>query len=553
VDKELLSIPEPSINANPDSVRIVYRRDKNNWCGVAYTASDLDLSEWSNDEIGEGNVYTPHLIMAGGYPHVIFINYDPNYIISVLCHATVMAIPSDWAVTNILVDPNNRYNDSRIAVDPQGWLHVLWEEMTSGYIRVAHSTDGGSHWSGFNFIAYSNSSGSSLATSSQGILVVFDSLDNGVRHVYGRASNDFGVSWNNPFQITDFSGINESNCYLVSGHSARHLLFQRQDPTSDYDLYYMAYDDSLLSDSPEATAYNSASHLARDYFSGSLHLVYQSQDRLLYSYSNDGGMTWTPHHILEDPETQQKEHGRYPSIGLNPGFFACNPCVVFVDSDNQVKYLYRDLGGEWQGFTILPAIFGLDPGPPAIATYGGDVYVVFSVMSWVGREDFISAVLFYQFSSSATEPPDPTILDQAMNGSLYGSNVSITIDGNGAPHVAWSKKVGLNNYEDIFYCWRDANGNWQQIRNISEQSNAQSVCPHIDDYGDYLSAVWWYDGDYEIWLRQKYIPDDWEDKIPYSQEYAICNYPVNAAVDFSVWCETPSNQSDIRYHSTTTH
>jgi hypothetical protein len=170
-------------------------------------------------------------------------------------------------------------------------------------------------------------------------------------------------------------------------------------------------------------------------------------------------------------------------------------------------------------------------------------------MSWVGREDFISAVLFYQFSSSATEPPDPTILDQAMNGSLYGSNVSITIDGNGAPHVAWSKKVGLNNYEDIFYCWRDANGNWQQIRNISEQSNAQSVCPHIDDYGDYLSAVWWYDGDYEIWLRQKYIPDDWEDKIPYSQEYAICNYPVNAAVDFSVWCETPSNQSDIRYHS----
>ncbi len=358
-------------------------------------------------------------------------------------------------------------------------------------------------------------------------------------------STDFGETWGDEFELADGFGGGEAPAFaphpsIIRNTISKHVVFERW-VAGNFDLAYMAMDDLMLSDTPEATAYNSAPHLVRDLFNGNLHLVYQSQNRVHYSFSNDNGQTWAPYHITEDPLTGQKEYGRNPSVGLNPGFFACDPCLVFIDSENQVKYRYRDIGGEWQDFTSLPYV-GLEPGPSALATYGGDVFVVFSVMNWLGSEDYVSAVLFYQFYMDAGESPEPVILDQANDGRLYNSNVSITIDGNGDPHVAWSKKLAPDRPEDIFYRWRD-NGNWdpsldQDPFEVSRQADAPSIFPHIDDY--------------EIYRRRKHIlRNRWEAKSEYSHEYATCEYPVNAAVDFSVWCETPVSQSDIRYRSDT--
>ena len=553
IDQLIYNLPEPSITADDDSIRLVFRQGSY----IVYTASGDHGNSWSSfDAIDAGGPYPeccPDIATIDVTPHVAFVSNEPGY--GYVFHATHTM--NGW-VTHMILSGMlpTVYYYPHILSDQQGYVYVEWEDTlrgpSTGGIKCFASTDGGESWDASDLGVGEKAGADFVVAGLNRLLAVFGDA-NYAYGCYGNYSPGVGIDWESPFILEDISPVEppacKPHCCIAKGNIAKHLIFH-PGYGNNQDLGYMANDDLLLSDTPQATAFNSATHLVRDIFCGGLHLVYQSQGRVHYSYSNDGGTTWAPYHILEDPLTQQKEDARYPSIGLNPGFFVCDPCVVYIDNENQVKYRYRDLSGDWQGFTILPYV-GLEPGPPALATYGGDVFVAFSVMSWLGRDDFVSAVLFYQFSSTAYEPPEPDILDQANDGRLYGSNVSITIDGNGDPHVAWSKKLSPDGFEDIFYRWRD-NGNWQDIEDISDQADAASIFPHLDDYGDWLAVVWKYDGDYEIWRRRKYLPENaWAAAGDYSQQYATCAYPVNAGVDFSVWCETPVSQSDIRYRSDT--
>jgi len=300
----------------------------------------------------------------------------------------------------------------------------------------------------------------------------------------------------------------------------------------------------------DATAFNCSRHLIRESFSGRLHTVYTSQGWVHYTVSGDGGATWAPYHIFEDPSNQEKEPGDHPAVGLIPAFLWANPCVVYK-CDNEIKYRYLDGSGAWQGFTVLNEGSGLTPGLPADATYDDQVYIAFSVMNWMPQMQYMTAVLLYQFTYDATEPPVPVILDQSLSDILYDSKVSLTVDGDGHPHCVWEKKSGTNGNEEIYYSWFDGS-NWITPLNITAQPDFRSITPNIDCYGNWLSVVWCKADASEIWRRQKEIVYDfWYGASRYSEQYAIAEYPVNAANDFSVWCEEPDDQFDIRYRSDT--
>ncbi|MEO0166177.1 MAG: T9SS type A sorting domain-containing protein [candidate division WOR-3 bacterium] len=277
----------------------------------------------------------------------------------------------------------------------------------------------------------------------------------------------------------------------------------------------------------------------------------------------DNGQTWAPYHIIENIHVSpvKKDSGYYPTVGLHPGMLtAQQPCIVYIDDEKNVEYRYfDDLGGEWRGFSILSySQTGLEPGPPSIYTQGDQVYVVFSVNNLMGspQYQFISAVYFYQFAYNATNPGNPVILDQATAGALTDSRASIVVDGNGNPHCAWSKIVSGN--ENIYYRWRNGS-TWQPIVLVSNQSpNYADKSPHIDCYGNWLSVVWYDEVSgtpNEILRRKKQISSGrWSSVDPsYSQSSSFCSeFPVNAAHDFSVWCENqPATDYDIRYRSDT--
>jgi len=375
-----------------------------------------------------------------------------------------------------------------------------------------------------------------------------------------RKSTDYGQSWSEEMQLLNGGHYLVYSADIANNQPGRHLIFADNIavPGSQApNIWYMVNDDSLFSNSNRATAFNGGRHLIRDPFCNILHLVYHSQERVHYSFSNDGGTNWAPYHILEDPQTQIKDFGEYPSVGLIPSLIGLNPCVVYIDDENQVEYRYLDYTGEWQGFTILPTSSGLNPGPPSVVTYSNDVYVTFSVICLVpGGESFISGVFFYQFPYYATQPPNPDTLDAASNGCLGSSHVSITVDGNGDPHCVWEKKVSPNNWQDIFYRWREG-ANWHSVYPVSDQANFRSQSPHIDDYGDYLSVVWYNEiagTPDEIYRRRKRIPRPrwFAIGLPYSQSpWSVSEFPVNAADNFTVWSEKPGIEFDIRYRSDT--
>ncbi|MGB9721256.1 MAG: FlgD immunoglobulin-like domain containing protein [bacterium] len=545
---------EPTIVATSDSVRIAYRKSTGGLICLIYRASGDNGLTWSQEDyIGYDNDdHYPHLVMVNNIPHAIFLRPHPINTYLVLHAKPDYPV---WEKSTIMNFGNYRY--PLLAVDQFNHLHAVWERADYS-IWYARSLDNGDTWQDIAMIS-DGSLATSLTTYHKGILIVYQ-WDNQIR---GRLSTDFGANWEEPFIIDGEANAYEAKCFIISGTSARHLAYQKliTNP-DDYDLVYMANDDLLLADDNRATVFNNGRHLIRDPLSNRLHLVYVSQGRPHYSWSLDNGQTWAPYHIIENVHLSpvKKDSGYYPSVGLHPGMLtAQQPCVVYIDNEKDVEYrYYDDWGGEWRGFTILSYTqSGLEPGPPSLYTQGDQVYVVFSVTNWgIPQYQFISAVYSYQFAYNATNPGNPVILDWASNTALNESRPSIVVDGNGNPHCTWCKIVSGN--EDIYYRWRNGSS-WQPIVLVSNQSpNYADKSPHIDCYGDTLSVVW-YDEisgvSNEIFRRRKNISRNrWFAVGPsYSQSPGTpSEFPVNAAHDFSIWCEIGNaSDYDIRYRSDT--
>ncbi len=552
IESGLDSPPEPTIATTSDSVRIAYRKHTGGLICLIYRASGDNGITWSpEDYIGYNwDDHYPYLAMVGNVPHAVFLR--PH---SIGQYVVLHAKPASpvWEKTQIMNYGNYRY--PILAVDRDNRLHTLWERPDN-YIWYARSLDNGNSWQDLAIIA-DNSWSSYMTTYEKGVFVVYQT-DN---EICGRLSTDFGVNWENPFIIDNEANAYETNCFMVSGTSVRHLIYQKLiTAPDDYDLVYMANDDRLLSDDNRATAFNNGRHLIRDPLSNKLHLVYSSQGRPHYSWSMDNGQTWAPYHIIENVHFSpiKKDSGYYPTIGLHPGMLtAQHPCIVYIDNEKNVEYrYYDDLGGEWRGFTILSyAQTGLEPNHPSIYTQGDQVYVVFSVKG-ILQYQFISKVYFYQFPYNAEGPGNPTTIDEVASAALTDSRPSIVVDGNGNPHCAWRKTVSGN--ENIYYRWRNGSA-WQPIVWVSNQlPNYADKSPHIDCYGDNLSVVW-YDEisgtSNEILRRIKQISSNRWSSVDrsYSRSPGVpSEFPVNAAHDFSVWCEIGNAANyDIRYRSDT--
>lgn len=554
IEYGLDSVPEPTIVATPDSVRIAYRKHAGGLICTPYKASGDNGLTWpSIDYIGYNkNDHYPHLIVVNNIPHAVFINHR-EYPTPTTYVFHAKPAQREWERNQIMNYGNYRY--PLLATDQYGLLHAIWER-TDYSIWYARSLDNGQNWQDIAIIS-DGSLSSCLTTYQRGVLIVYQ-MGNKIQ---GRLSTDFEANWEEPFIIDGEANAYGANCFIVSGSSARHLVYQKLIVSpDDYDLVYMANDDLLLSDNHHATAFNNGRHLIRDPLTGSLHLVYFSQNRVHYSMSDYTASNWTPYHIIEDPETHKKDEGWYPTIGLIPGWLIAKmPCIVYCSGQGEVKYRWLEDGTlQWHGFTLLPATTGLDPGPPSVYTYGDSVYVVFSVNMLEGGEQLWSAIYFYQFPFYATEPPEPVVLDYELGMPLAYRHASITIDGNGNPHVVWDKWDPLTGDYEIYYRWRE-NGNWGPIDWISEYTpNYVDKSPHIDCYGPKIAGVWYNETTNvpnEILRRWKYII--WNRWFPVEQDYSqspgICSeFPVNAVHDFSVWCEIGNaSDYDIRYRSDT--
>jgi hypothetical protein len=520
---------------------------------------------WTNyEEIHSGDASNQMcfvLLTHNQIPHIVF-SVKTTTRASKIWHAKRISA-NNWEETEIVYILGPVYQVD-FAKGHNDYFHVVYEckigDPGIRYNYYCRSTNLGQNWSPPTEIFPMHYFNPVVTADYEGVHVVATYPDHTTLKY--RKSTDYGQSWSEEMQLLNGGHYLVYSADIANNQPGRHLIFADNIavPGSQApNIWYMVNDDSLFSNSNRATAFNGGRHLIRDPFCNILHLVYHSQERVHYSFSNDGGTNWAPYHIIEDSETQNKDYGWYPSVALIPGMLTMKPCVVYCSDLGKVKYRWLNEGtGQWQGFTILEAAEGHDPGPPSVVTYGDQVYVVFSVKRLEQSEQPWSAIYFYQFPYDATEAPDPDTLDAASNGCLGSSHVSITVDGNGDPHCVWEKKVSPNNWQDIFYRWREGI-NWHPIELVSNQLGHDiyhDESPHLDDYGNWLSVVW-YDEDQgtpdEIWRRRKRIwRPRWQGAASYSLSPEIVSeFPVNAADNFTVWSEKPGIEFDIRYRSDT--
>jgi hypothetical protein len=552
--------PDPSICAASDSIRVAYSHYTGIDDKIYYCASGNNGTSWYNDFF-DSPVYPaecPDITTINNRPYVSYtVNPGDCGLIYCAKHTA-----GSWQV--FFVNSGGLWSEfvfPHINADVSGNLYVVFEDTVRrgpelGSIFSFRSTNDGANWIG-NFISPGNREGSDFIVLG-GDSILITSGNQNVTFGQVVLFTPTEADPRNPFIIsseyTDPPACKPHTC-IALGRFARHLIFHTGFASSQ-NLAYIANEDSLLSNDEAATARNNGRHLIRDPFSGGLHLVYQSQLMVHYAESYNGGVFWQPFHIMENPITQEKEDGRYPTVGLVPGMFIISkPCVVYLQGQGAVQYRwFDDYAAQWHGFTVLPVTLGLEAGPPSIYTQGNQVYLVCSVTHLVQGW---SAIYFYQFTYNATAPPVPVMLDYIGWQGLTKGNPTITVDGNGNPHVAWSRVYNPGGDEEIYYSCRTA-GSWSQPLNISDQLDRRSAFPNIDCYGNWLSAVWndEVNGQFdEVWRNRKYIyppPGLWFGKYPISQSPGIVSeFAVNASHDFTVWNELPASNFDIRYYSDT--
>ena len=380
-----------------------------------------------------------------------------------------------------------------------------------------------------------------------------------VNTLYHAKSTNLGDSWltwnGNKSEMfwQDYVTNFQIHTPSIAAGNERHVVFNsyKFDGQDFYKyVYHLANDEFLLSNSDKATAYNGGRHLAYHPTESSvLHAVYFSQGRPHYSRSSDNGQTWSPYHIFKDKlhDLEPPDSGFYPTVGLIPEismtFF---PCVAYVDDNSELDFRYIKNGVE-NGTRVYYPGTNEHVGPPSLVTYFDTVFIAFPV--WNESSEY-TAVKFTKFHYTRPGWFSIYTVDEVQTGYEIDSlGVSITVDGNGNPHIVWCKKDGTNDYEDIFYKWHNGSS-WQSIEPVSDQPNKICKFPHTDDHGNQLAVTWCNETDNQIWRKRLSIPaHGWSRAERRSLVGAFAEYPVNAAYDTYVWCEKPSTQFDIRRRS----
>ncbi|MEO0226049.1 MAG: sialidase family protein, partial [candidate division WOR-3 bacterium] len=530
------------------------------WLYVRYSYYPDSIGGWAHyetiDDFGlhGSNYYYPYpsITTIGTVPHVVYAQNEgadenPRY---VYVWHSVRISQNNWQRSEIAYYGGyTRVYGTDLTISPNGNLHALWTRkfVKAAYnIHYARSLDGGTVWQDYKVLQEDLELGGLIGADAKGVHVI----SSNTYDLFYHYSID-GSEWQNPQVILQNSNpsikhfIND----IVANYSGRSVVFENGYGGDDASVGYFANDDTLLSDNSEATAYNWGRHLVRDPFTNRLHLVYFSQNRPHYTYSDDEGRTWAPYHIIENFDFTGKDRGRYPSIGLfvTPTD-ALNPCVAYISptsSGDTLKYRWWDAAiNQWQGFWLYND--NLFYSAPSITVAGEMVNLVVVVRDYLTSQ---YGVIYYEFPYYATGPGLPEVIEQGMMD-IYNSPC-ITIDGNWDKHVVYEKSG------DVIYMRRFGPNDWRPDRPFPSTPE-ESVTPFIEAYGDHLYVPYAEadptTGCYDIFRRWRRIqpPGNWlihPEEISKSPGIPS-ECPVSAWSDFTVWAEQGDGdiEFDLKYY-----
>ena len=144
------------------------------------------------------------------------------------------------------------------------------------------------------------------------------------------------------------------------------------------------YKGHLVSDTYEATSTNNGRRITYD-AEGNLHCVYLDADNIWYTYSDDGGESWTPEELVDGAGTSPGVQCFNPSITVLNGKIYCI-YTTFWDVEGftyfELRYSYKTIGlANWTAVVLEYIYDSVNNKPnPVISAgyYNEDKYLIFT-------------------------------------------------------------------------------------------------------------------------------------------------------------------------------
>ncbi len=351
-----------------------------------------------------------------------------------------------------------------IAANNNGLVNIIWPYWgypDEGWAQIWHisSTDGGVNWreprrlpSGIAWkdpVITSNDLNMSFAVWSE-----WCSPSNW--EIYYRRSYDGGENWEPPVWLTSAPDISTAPFVTIDKLNTLHLIWtDRRDGNEE--IYYKK-GVQFLSQSPQATGLNQGKRIIR-HWDGVLHMVYESDGKVYYSYSLDDGKVWFPPQFVS--------RGKYPSLILQwtPGTNNYVPWVAYLLNDTIICAIWEPTGWRYHKvFEGNPP--SLTCGPPSLCRgdveFGTYCYVVYSVHQ--GNPPTNNYIYFNEvFYNGAGEH---FIVEEAGAEICRSPSIASIPSPLGffyEAHVVWERG------DRIYYRMRDILRNWLPIERISTE------------------------------------------------------------------------------------
>jgi len=296
---------------------------------------------------------------------------------------------------------------------------------------------------------------------------------------------------------------------------------------------------NLLSSNPGALAYNGNRHMVRRPNSEELHMVYTSEDKVMYTYSANGGIDWSSPEIIGE--------GKYPAITIGSDDL---PAVTWTDDAGGLWYRRQIQPEEWSDVYHLynPAVSNLPlNSPPSIAIIPSTPNIVHILVTRSGGiPNGGPKHTVENYSFPITNPGQGSFeLIEQVYGPLepplrsFPSLAKCNVDN--SLHAVWQR------VDTICYATKPINQSWNNWGWQFEDEGLQSAHPFVETYGDSVFVVWQrkegfynYEEVYRAARHLGIIPPyfTWQNFSLTSETASL--YPVNASGFFTVLVDLPS-------------
>jgi hypothetical protein len=315
------------------------------------------------------------------------------------------------------------------------------------------------------------------------------------------------------------------------------------------DYYFVNVPGNRFVNSPYATAFTQGKHLVRVPNTQELHMAYETNGEIIYSYSIDNGEHWY---------TDKLGAGLYPCIGIN---YKCQPWIAYVKGRSLICQIRRE-DGTYKDIIIYDGDENHWAGPPSM-----------QLATMPIKEDVIDYAYItypiYEGSMPDNPGPQPPASDHSwIYVSLFDTTgidiVTHLIDEGTVEEPVSHPCVGVTPADFIHIAWQKVDEiwyttntekvtpeNWQDVQWTPgyNLSNTEEVSEHpfVESYGDLVYVVWkeGNPGEIKRKLRYAWEPSEYENwdgpkNLSNSPEYDS-DFPQMSTGDVTLWQEVDND------------